>query len=332
MHGRSKDKPNDDFSHDMPRHVSFESFIARARQVHGTTYLYTNIVYLNMNTKVSIECPLHGSYQQTPTKHCSGQGCPRCGRDRRDETNRHTAEQFVEKARAVHGDTYDYALCFDTYSDMLSPVSIRCKIHGIFSQRAANHTFGKGCKKCWEDRQRVTYEEFVCRSQAVHGNIYAYSDADYQRTADKVEIVCPMHGGFMQAPTFHMAGSGCPACSVVGRTSTKDGFARKASELHDNFYDYSQVQYESSHLPVKISCPKHGAFRQTPSNHLAGKGCSGCNSRHSRAATQWLEAMAEVLDVHIMHNGNGGEFRVRPTTYRADGYCAETKTVFEFHG
>jgi hypothetical protein len=40
--------------------------------------------------------------------------------------------------------------------------------------------------------------------------------------------------------------------------------------VHNNKYDYSKVEYINTNSKVKIICPIHGEFEQTPHNHLTG--------------------------------------------------------------
>lgn len=87
-------------------------------------------------------------------------------------------------------------------------------------------------------------------------------------------------------------------------------FITKASQLHDNKYDYSKVIYVNSRTKVDIVCPKHGVFKQLPSSHLYGNGCPKCarewsdahkqhhteSSRRSRGMTtsEWIAKAREV--------------------------------------
>lgn len=58
----------------------------------------------------------------------------------------------------------------------------------------------------------------------------------------------------------------------------QEEFIKKASERHNNKYDYSDVQFTNSHTKVIIKCPEHGNFEQTPNCHVnRGSGCSQCN-------------------------------------------------------
>lgn len=47
-------------------------------EVHGSTYDYQKVQYVNANYDVEIGCRVHGSFFQRPNHHLEGHGCPRC--------------------------------------------------------------------------------------------------------------------------------------------------------------------------------------------------------------------------------------------------------------
>lgn len=57
---------------------------------------------------------------------------------------------------------------------------------------------------------------------------------------------------------------------------TTEEFIARAREVHGHRYDYSLVEYVSAHTKVRIICPKHDVFEQTPNNHVHGRGCIQC--------------------------------------------------------
>ncbi len=54
--------------------------VERFRTVHGDRFGYGDVRFYGLNVKVKIVCSEagHGVFEQTPTNHLSGQGCPRC--------------------------------------------------------------------------------------------------------------------------------------------------------------------------------------------------------------------------------------------------------------
>lgn len=57
---------------------------------------------------------------------------------------------------------------------------------------------------------------------------------------------------------------------------TKDIFIDRSISIHNNKYDYKLVDYVNINTKVKIICPTHGVFEQTPKKHLKGQGCGKC--------------------------------------------------------
>ena len=129
-----------------------------------------------------------------------------------------TTEEFIERARAVHGDRFDYS--DTTFVNSKTKATIRCRSHGTWSQLPGNHLAGKGCRAC-AGLDRLTTAEFIRRSQEVHGAKYDYSKSEYINQKTRVRIICPIHGEFLQLPFEHYhAGSGCNRCASEERGLT----------------------------------------------------------------------------------------------------------------
>ena len=121
-----------------------------------------------------------------------------------------------------------------------------------------------------------TTKSFIDACNYIHGGRYRYDKTKYVRRDQKVIITCPVHGDFEQTPGNHLYGYGCPVCAGVNKL-TPEIFKVKANTVHGDKYDYSLVTGDiSSHRKVTIICPEHGAFQQTPTGHLSGKGCLKC--------------------------------------------------------
>ena len=77
---------------------TFESFIDKAINVHGSKYTYNQVVYIDTYTKVSIFCNNHNKYfMQTPNAHIQGQGCPECSK-----TKKIYIDDFLNKSSITH--------------------------------------------------------------------------------------------------------------------------------------------------------------------------------------------------------------------------------------
>lgn len=115
--------------------------------MHGDKYSYTLSNPTVKSQKTTITCSIHGDFQQTPYHHINRkQGCPTCGSITSGKTKQKNTDLFVEKAKAIHGDKYDYSKT--CYTAAKEKVLITCKSHGDFYQLASGHLSGYGCKHC----------------------------------------------------------------------------------------------------------------------------------------------------------------------------------------
>jgi len=185
-----------------------EEFIKKAKEVHGDKYDYSKTVYINSKNKVVIICPTHGEFLQEPDSHTNSKnGCLSCSKNIRK-----TTEEFIKKAKEVHGDKYDYSKT--VYKKRDGKVVIICKIHGEFLQTPSNHINGKNCFLCDGEKTKTT-EEFIKESSKLYSSKYDYSKTVYKNARNKVIIICPIHGEFLKSPNCHLAQKqGCPKCKV----------------------------------------------------------------------------------------------------------------------
>ena len=273
------------------KRLTTEEFIRRAKDVHGDRYDYSKVEYVNARTKVCIICPEHGEFRQTSSEHLRGQGCPKCAHEKQVSSSTITTEEFIRKAKEVHGDRYNYSKV--EYVNTRTKVRIICPEHGEFLQIPNNHLQGQGCPYC-AGKIRLTTEEFIRKAKEVHGDRYDYSKVEYMNGPTKVCIICPEHGEFWQISRDHLQGQGCPKCAQEKRTSTTEEFIHRANEVHGNRYDYIKVEYINAMKKVCIICPKHGEFWQIPASHLSGRGCRYCADNIKRSTEEFIRKSKKI--------------------------------------
>lgn len=91
-------------------------FIRLARLCHGKRYSYDKVEYVNAKTPVIITCPIHGDFEQAPTLHIHGAGCPKCKSSSMEKAlidvfNKHHIP-YLYQYRLPHG---QYSLQADFY-------------------------------------------------------------------------------------------------------------------------------------------------------------------------------------------------------------------------
>ena len=126
--------------------MSINEFIEKAKKIHGDKYDYSKVEIKKSDDKVCIICPKHGEFWMTLSRHLRGSGCHVCAGNKKP-----TTEQFIEKAKEIHGDKYDYSKA--EYINNHTPICIICKEHGEFWQMPTSHLIKKaGCPICNESK------------------------------------------------------------------------------------------------------------------------------------------------------------------------------------
>jgi hypothetical protein len=321
-----------------------DDFIKEAQEIHRDKYDYNKVKYTNNKTKVIITCKEinHGDFEQIPNSHLLGHGCPKCSSITVSNKLRDTLENFIQKAKIMHKDNYDYSKV--KYVNSQTKVIIICKTHGPFEALPSNHLNGTNCNECSiiikGNKLRKSKEDFIKEAQEKHENKYDYAKVEYINTDTKVIITCKEinHGDFKQSPDSHLQGHGCPICARKENANklrdTLEIFIKKAKVIHKDNYDYSKVRYVNSQTKVIIICKEHGEFEQKPNVHLNGSGCPKCtiSMQYSRNSILWLDYIANKNNIDIIHAENDGEFKLPNSNYSCDGYCKETNTIYEFQG
>jgi len=197
----------------VARKQTQEQFIQASVLIHGYKYDYSKVEYAGNNIHVIIICPTHGEFKQLPRLHSNeGKGCFQCGVISRY----YTTEEFILSAQKVHNNIFDYSKVKYTHS--WNDITIICKIHGEFEQKASHHLSGCGCPKCGKI---LSQEEFVEKANLVHNKLYDYSKSIYVTAHVKLIIICSAHGNFEQRPDHHLSGHGCDKCrSSISKIET----------------------------------------------------------------------------------------------------------------
>lgn len=184
--------------------------------IHNSKYIYDFDKFKKVKDKIKITCPDHGVFYQSIHKHLEGQGCPKCKYvSIANKKRKLTIEQFIMKAKTIHGDKYEYLL--DSSININSPIKIKCNDCGyIFNQRPFNHLKGEGCRQCGykvrSEKRKSNLIEFEQKARIIHGEKYSYYE--YIRNDEKIKIKCnKCNKYFKQKPTDHLSGKGCPHCN-----------------------------------------------------------------------------------------------------------------------
>lgn len=210
-----------------------------------------------------------------------------------------TTEQFIEKAKSIHGDRYDYSLT--KYINTRTKLTIICKEHGVFYAVASKHLSGRLCRACgFVEAKKTNLERYGVENPQQNSGVKKKAK---QTSNEKYGV-----GHYSQKNIG----------DILPLIGDKEWL----------FEQYITLGKTAIHIAQEL-----GVDDTTIGNYLRQH---EIEIRHaigfSIKSIQWLESIMEKEGIFIQHAMNGGEYRIPGTRYRVDGYCQETNTVYEFHG
>ena len=260
-----------------------------------------------------------------------------------------TTEIMIGRFKAVHGDRYDYSRVSFTTGHV--KVTIGCGIHGDFEQSPYNHAAGVGCPSCARKlrglKKRSSNDDFLKRLISIYGDKYDFSQMNFVKYAQKVKVICSVHGEFEILPVNLLKGRGCVHCGAERRgrynkdydvspqsrvaarrieEHAKD-FIDRCRKAHGDKYDYSHTVYAGMRKKITVVCPKHGEFDQVAFKHLGvGQGCPSCATRVSKPETEIVDYLKSLGVAVITQNRT----LIKPA--ELDIFLPEFNTAIEYNG
>lgn len=157
-----------------------ETFIERCKKIHDDKYTYEKVNYVDSHTKIIVTCRKHGDFETTPNRMLNGSGCPKCRIEKSHNVLSKGTSRFIEEARRVHGDLYDYSLC--DYYNIHTKVTIICREHGAVEVGAGEHLHGSGCPLCSEPLGEKRVRMYLEKQRVLFVRQYSirYKDNNYR--------------------------------------------------------------------------------------------------------------------------------------------------------
>ena len=248
-------------------------FLEKAREKHGYKYDYPNLSEKVLGNDI-IDVLYEGIiYKQSVNKHIYLGRCPE------KNTPRKTTQEFIEEARKVWGDRYDYSLV--EYKGALKKIKILCD-GVVLNQVAISHLQGLSPEK------KLTKENFIRKAKKIFGNKYDYSQVKIKN--GRTSVMIGYNGIFyLQKPSDHLSGR-CPEKKVLSVRKSIRQFINEANSVHDFKYNYDKSEYITNQTKLIITCPIHGDYQQRPLSHLQGCGCPNCGeSKGEKEISKFLD-------------------------------------------
>ena len=289
----------------MAKKITNEEYIQKLKSIHGDSYDYSKVKYINKNTKVCITCPIHGDFFIYPMNMLKGVGCVQCfNENKRIET----IKKNIEKCKQIYNNYYDYSLVNFTEKDK---IDIICPKHGIFTQNLKDHINGHKCPKCsYEElsenkKRKYSYEELVNDGTKIHNGKYSYPQQEIKYFYDDCIITCPIHGDFKQKINNHINDSyGCPKCALDSLHKSKKYSINDIKLLLNDKTNisYNINSYVNMNTPMEFTCNTCNNTFKRPLTVFLNENdtCPYCNKLNSNKRFKTTEEFID--EANKVHN------------------------------
>ena len=239
-----------------------------------------------------------------------------------------TTEEFIRRSNIIHNHIYDYTNC--EYLGSHTKVKITCPNGHFFEQEAQDHLNGHGCVICRDKKfsksKLYSIDEIKRKLTEKYDDKFSFDFENYETLESKIKCICREHGEFIIRVSSLLKGFNCWKCRNTQPFKLDYSlFIEKAIKIHGEYYDYSNVVYVDNKQKIKIKCPNHGDFFQTPGAHLAGQGCPICKMSKGEKSIRLL-LISKNIDFIPQHSFNSLK------KYSFDFYLPKFNICIEYDG
>lgn len=210
-----------------------------------------------------------------------------------------TTNDFIEKCK-IKFDIKNYNFDNSCYSSAKKPMTVYCRKHLNYFTTTTDsfyRTSGGGCSACKSEKISLQTKKpnsyYIELANKIHDEKYDYSLVKFYNVAERVDIICPIHGNFKQNFLNHYNGHECPKCNFMEKIKRKENFVKESKTVHGEKYTYENINYVNNYTEIELSCSIHGKFFIQPRHHLYyGRGCKLCkNTNISIGEKMWLDSL-----------------------------------------
>jgi len=150
---------------------------------------------------------------------------------------KHTLETYLLQLFKKHPENEKkYGYEKTVYVNYVTKIIITCHKHGDFEQTPKDHLSGRGCHKCFIEKQTKTHQQFLEEAQEIHPDKFVYLSV-YVNKKTKIQIQCKICKHiFEQTPKDHLSGHGCPKCALRASATKNNKNSMIIQDINTGFY------------------------------------------------------------------------------------------------
>lgn len=215
--------------------TDIKPLIAKFKEIHGDTYDYSKFVYKGIKVKSTIICKIHGEFEQSPDKHYSNRGCPKCGNLRKNKDKIKSQELFIQQLNEKHPSKFKFDRL--VYKNDKTPIILYCNSCKEYHEYIPNYLLtNRGCKWCREKREIRTFEDFYKKLTIKQRNEHIFHSETFRTSNTPMKVTHKKCGKtYKQRPNHILIrGCGCQYCAESGFKKNKDSILYYLEINHNN--------------------------------------------------------------------------------------------------
>jgi very-short-patch-repair endonuclease len=245
-----------------------KSFIEKVKIVHNGRYNYKEVYFINNHTKVSVICPMHGSFSILPKNHLRGQGCPICGKEKAKQCHKGNYDIFVFNLNKKFGKQFSVPNIKEEYVNEHSTITLQCNKCGKIYHIEPNYILSNQFSGCNDCNHKIDYEKLNSFSNT--NNKIVPFDGFKDKRIDCVTMICPIHGEYKARIKSILKGKcQCKKCNgykkLMGEVEFKERLYNKFGDTVKPISNYNGTNYN-----MTFQCNKGHIFARTPNTFFRG--------------------------------------------------------------
>ena len=168
------------------------------------------------------------------------------------------------------------------YKDTRSIIRVRCPEHGIIKGSASGYLRGRRCKKCSDENQKLSYEEFSKKFNEVQKGrleLIPETKLDYSGTRSIIRVKCPIHDIIKGYVSDYLQGHGCKECADESQRLSYEAFSKRFNKIWKGKLELipeTKLDYKNTKSIIRVKCLVHDIIKGSVFGYLRGYGCPIC--------------------------------------------------------
>lgn len=278
----------------MPIKLTKEEFLKRAISIHSNAYDYTRTKFINIRSKITVNCPIHGDFTVLAKSHIY----------RRPDANTLVSSGTCPKCANI--------ISNNNRAKKTPPTSDK-EIIAVYKRLYPKYTFKNKIDRVWIISKK-TKERYQKRIITFECPQHGIQKVPWRPKIENKKDICLL-------------------CSIERKRVPQSVFLDKLKNKFGNTVDYSKVVYINGSTPVTLTCPTHGEFNASPDDLLRKtRRLMACPKCCKSDGEELIKRFLVLNKIEYIRQYRLPMFKARGLKLYYDFYLPKLNLLIEFDG